>query len=113
MSTDTEQRHTTTNPAKVDFWKSLLRIEASVAVTLASKELQVDRILSLVPGMMIQFDKSCDTPLLVEVDNQKIAQGDVVKIGDKFGLRVTEILNRDERWIPLVKEKTTQKSEVH
>ncbi|XZE43002.1 FliM/FliN family flagellar motor switch protein [Pirellulaceae bacterium SH467] len=113
MSTDTQQRHSTTNPAKVDFWKSLLRIDASVAVTLASKDLQVERILSLVPGMMIQFDKGCDAPLLVEVDNQKIAEGEVVKVGDKFGLRITEILTSDERWIPLVKDKTTPKTDVH
>jgi flagellar motor switch/type III secretory pathway protein FliN len=103
---DTLQKHTTTNPAKVEFWKSLLRIDASVAVTLAAKDMPVERILNLVPGMMIQFDKGCDSPLLVEVDNQKIAQGEVVKVGDKFGLKVTEILHRDERWIPLVTEKS-------
>lgn len=103
---DQLQSHTTTNPAKVEFWKSLLRIDASVAVTLASKEMPVERILNLVPGMMIQFEKSCESPLLVEIDDQKIAQGEVVKVGDKFGLKITEIIHRDERWIPLVTEKT-------
>jgi flagellar motor switch/type III secretory pathway protein FliN len=57
--------------------------------------------------MMIQFDKGCDSPLLVEVDNQKIAPREkLVKVGDKFGLKVTEVLHRDERWIPLVTEKS-------
>ena len=102
MAVDTQKKHVTSAPARVDYWKSLLRIEADVAVTLASKELPVERILNLVPGMMIQFDKACDAPLTLEIDDQKIAQGDVVKVGDKFGLRITEVLHRDERWVPLV-----------
>lgn len=94
--------HSTTNPARVDFWKSLLRIEANVAVTLAHQELPVERILQFVPGVMIQFEKPCDTPLALEIDGNRIAEGEVVKVGDKFGLRITEICEREERWIPLV-----------
>ncbi len=102
MAIDTTRKHTTTDANRVDFWKSLLRIEASVAVSLANKDLPVDRIMSFVPGVMIQFDKSCDTPLTVEIDGQNIAAGEVVKVGDKFGIRITEILDRDERWVPLI-----------
>ncbi|XZE22440.1 FliM/FliN family flagellar motor switch protein [Pirellulaceae bacterium SH449] len=99
------QKLTTTDPAKVDFWKSLLRISSDVTVTLAKKNIPVERILSFVPGVMIQFDKACDTPLNVEIDDRKIAQGEVVKVGDKFGLRITEIAECEESWIPLVTEK--------
>lgn len=102
MSTTTSHNHTTNNPARVDFWKSLLRIEANLAVTLAHQELPVERILQFVPGVMIQFEKPCDTPLKLEIDGNTIAEGEVVKVGDKFGLRITEICQRDERWIPLV-----------
>jgi len=94
--------HSTDNPARVEFWKSLLRIEADVAVTLARQELPVERILQFVPGVMIQFEKGCDTPLNLEIDGNIVAEGEVVKVGDKFGLRITEICDRDERWIPLV-----------
>jgi flagellar motor switch protein FliN len=97
--------HTTDNPARVDFWKSLLKIEANIAVTLAHQELPIERILQFVPGVMIQFEKPCDTPLTLEVDGNQIALGEVVKVGDKFGLRITEICDREERWIPLVQEK--------
>lgn len=100
------QKLTTTDPAKVDFWKSLLRIHSDVTVTLAKKNIPVERILSFVPGVMIQFDKACDTPLNVEIDNKKVAQGEVVKVGDKFGLRITEIAECEESWIPLVTEKS-------
>jgi len=98
----TIRTHSTDDPAKVDFWKSLLKIDTDVAVTLAQQKIPVERILQFVPGVMIQFDKACDRPLNLEIDGNVIAEGEVVKIGDKFGLRITEISNRAERWIPLV-----------
>ena len=101
----TAKSHSTDNPARVEFWKSLLRIEADVAVTLAHQQLPVERILQFVPGVMIQFEKSCETPLTIEIDGNAVAEGEVVKVGDKFGLRITEISSCEERWIPLVKSK--------
>jgi flagellar motor switch protein FliN len=102
----TVKLHSTDNPARVDFWKSLLRIEADIAVTLAHQQLPVERILQFVPGVMIQFDKSCEAPLKIEIDGNTIAEGEVVKVGDKFGVRITNICHRDERWVPLVSSET-------
>jgi flagellar motor switch protein FliN len=101
----TTKTHGTDNPARVNFWRSLLKIQTDVAVTLARQELPVERVLQFVPGVMIQFEKTCDTPLTLEIDGHPIAGGEVVKVGDKFGLRITEICETDERWIPLVKSK--------
>lgn len=100
MSTVTH--HATNDPARVEYWKSLLRIEAELAVVLADEKMPVSKILQLVPGVMIPFEKTCEAPLTIEVDGIAIAQGEVVKVGDKFGLRIQEILDRDERWVPLI-----------
>lgn len=89
------------NPTR-DYWKSLLQIEVPVAVTLAKKKIPVDQVLKFVPGVMIQFDKPCDSPMCVEVGGAPIAEGEVVKVGDKFGLRIIEVLPREERFEPLV-----------
>lgn len=89
------------SPASKDYCKSLLCVEVPVVVTLARTSMPVEKILRLVPGVMIQFDKNCDTPLEVEVGDQKIAEGEVVKVGDKFGLRVSNVLPPDERFITL------------
>jgi flagellar motor switch protein FliN len=108
VAMSTVDSHTTNNPARVDFWKSLLRIEAELAVTLAKQALPIERVLQFVPGVMIQFEKSCDMPLQLEIDGNVIAVGEVVKIGDKFGLRISDICEREERWIPLVQEAKTK-----
>jgi len=102
------KKYVTDDPAKRDFWKSLLRIQSDVAVTLAQQPVPIDRVLNFVPGVMIQFDKACDAPLTLEVDGQKIAEGEVVKVGDKFGLRITEICEHAEAWIPLISSRSDE-----
>ncbi|MFN6130706.1 MAG: FliM/FliN family flagellar motor switch protein [Planctomycetota bacterium] len=95
-------RFETDDPSRTDFWKSLLRIQSDVAVVLAQQSLSVDSILHFVPGIMIQFEKPCDSPLTLEVRGQKVAEGEVVKVGDKFGIRITEVCEHAEMWVPLV-----------
>ena len=84
-----------------DYWKSLLKVQVPVKVILAEKKMSVDQILQLVPGIMVQFEKSCDSPLTLEVDGQPLAVGDVVKVGDKFGIRIKEVLPSLERYVPV------------
>jgi flagellar motor switch protein FliN len=86
-----------------DYTKSLLRIQVPVVVTLAEKRQQLGRVLELGPGMIIQFDKSCDEMLDLEVGSRKIAQGEVVKVGDKFGLKVSNIILPGERFLAMKK----------
>ncbi len=80
------------------YTRSLLRVEVPVSVILASKKQTVDEILRLGNGSIIQFDKSCDEMLQLEAGDQPIAEGEAVKIGDKFGLRITSIVLPDERF---------------
>ena len=83
------------------YCESVLRVSVPVVVSLASKRMPVEQILDLVPGIMIQFDKPCDSPMTVEVGGVPIAEGEIVKIGDKFGVRIREIVKPAERFIPL------------
>lgn len=84
-----------------DYCESVLRIKIPVVVTLAHKSLQIDQVMKLVPGAMIQFDKPCDSPMTIEVGDQPIASGEIVKTGDKFAIRINEILQPNERFVPL------------
>lgn len=81
--------------------RSLLRISVPVKVTLASKRMKVSDIVELGVGAIIEFDKSCDDALNVEVGDQTVAAGEAVKVGDKFGLRLTEVVMPEERYISL------------
>lgn len=81
--------------------RSLLRIRVPVAVRLAGTKLRAKRVAELVPGTIIQFDKSCEEMLGLYVGHQEVAEGEAVKVGDKFGLRLTSMVLPEERFRPV------------
>ena len=74
----------------------MLAIKTPVSVTLARKNVTLDRIVDLVPGSMLTFEAHCDEPLILEAGGKPIATGETIKIGDKFGLRIREILKNEK-----------------
>lgn len=83
-----------TPPAKL---KSLLNIEILLTVVLAEKKMKIKDILSLSQGSVIEFDKSIDIPLDLRIGNKTIARGEAVKLAEKFGLQIIEILSQKDR----------------
>jgi flagellar motor switch protein FliN/FliY len=81
--------------------RSLLKIRVPVSVNLAAKREIVQEVVELVPGSIIKFEKGCDELLHMIVGGQTIAEGEAVKIGDKFGFRVTAMLMPEEHFIPV------------
>jgi flagellar motor switch protein FliN/FliY len=80
---------------------SLLRVELPVVVILADKRQPLGRIVEMGPGSIIQFDKSCEEMLELHVGGHPVATGEAVKVGDKFGLRITSIVLPEERFQPV------------
>ena len=80
------------------FTKSVLRIRVPVAAVLARARRPIKAILELGIGSVIQFDKSCDELLELELDRTVIAFGEAVKVGDKFGVRLSSVILPKERF---------------
>ncbi len=81
--------------------RSLLRIEVPVVVTLATTRLPVSRILDMGPGTIVHFEKSYDSPLTLSVGHCDVAVGDAVKVGDKFGLRISSMVMPQEKFLAI------------
>ncbi len=77
--------------------ENVLNIDTEVSVTLATQSISLDRVLTLVPGSMLTFNRHYADPLVIEAAGLPIAQGEVIKIGDKFGVRVLESLASSDR----------------
>src|SRR5690606_1231750 len=77
--------------------RRLLRTQVPVIVTLAMKEVPASSLFDIGPGTIIEFERGCDQPLILSVNNLPIGMGEAVKIGDHFGLKVTGILPPEER----------------
>jgi len=88
-------------PVLPPYTRSLLRIRVPIVVTLARSKQPLSRIVELAPGSIIPFDKSCEDTLSLEVNNREVAEGEAVKVGDKFGLRITSMILPPERFVPL------------
>jgi flagellar motor switch protein FliN/FliY len=81
--------------------RSLLRIHVPVVVTLAETQHPISRVLDLAPGTILHFSKSCDDPLTLSVGRCEVAVGETVKVGEKFGLRITSMLMPKEKFEPV------------
>ena len=82
--------------------RSLLRIKVPTIVNLATKKQSISEILELGPGSIIKFEKSCEELLELTVGNCSIGEGEAVKVGDKFGLRISTITLPNERFEKVV-----------
>lgn len=85
-------------PSLPSYTRSLLKIKVPLVASLATTHLPVGRILEIGPGSIIQFDQSCEQPLSLAVGNHPFAVGEAVKVGEKFGLRITSMVMPEERF---------------
>ena len=71
--------------------KRILRLNVPVIVKLAERKLTLSEVLRLGVGAIVEFAKSNDEPLTLMVNNKPIALGETVKVGENFGLKITQI----------------------
>ena len=71
-------------------------IKIQVSVQLGSAKLTLKDILHLNEGDIVELDRLVGEPLDLVVNNQVVAQGDVVAVKQLYGVRVTKIVSRYE-----------------
>lgn len=76
--------------------RRLLKVPVSVTVRIAEKKVNLQNVLMLTPGALLTFNKSCESLLDLYVNNCHYGQGEAVKIGEKFGLKLTDVGVRPE-----------------
>ena len=69
----------------------ILRLEVPVIVKLAERKILLSEVLRLGTGAIVEFFKRSDEPLELLVNNKTIGVGETVKVGENFGLRITQI----------------------
>ena len=74
-----------------DELQRILRLQVPVIVKLAERKLLLAEVMRLGTGAIIEFAKSSDEPLQLLINNKVIGVGETVKVGENFGLRITQI----------------------
>ncbi|MCU0924831.1 MAG: flagellar motor switch protein FliN [Hydrogenophaga sp.] len=75
----------------------VLDIPVQLSVELGRVKVPIKYILQLAQGSVVELDALAGEPMDVLVNGYLIAQGEVVVVNDKFGIRLTDIVTPSER----------------
>jgi flagellar motor switch protein FliN/FliY len=85
------------NKMRVQNLDFILDIPLKVSVELGRAKVVIRDLLQIAQGSVIELDKLAGEPLEVYVNGKMIARGEVVTVGEKFGIRLTDIVSPVER----------------
>jgi flagellar motor switch protein FliN/FliY len=75
---------------------TLLDVSLPVAIEFGRTHMTVQEVLELGSGSVIQLDRMVGEPIDIYISDRKLAEGEVVVIGEHFGVRITRILAGNE-----------------
>ncbi|AOJ08317.1 flagellar motor switch protein FliN [Burkholderia mayonis] len=75
----------------------ILDIPVKMTVELGRTKIAIRNLLQLAQGSVVELDGLAGEPMDVLVNGCLIAQGEVVVVNDKFGIRLTDIITPSER----------------
>ena len=85
-----------TNSAAVSNLRLLENIEVRLTVEVGNTEIKIKDLLRLNEGSVIELDRLAGDALDILANGTKIAKGEVVMVGEKFGIRFTEVATPEE-----------------
>lgn len=77
------------HPASLDV---LMDVSMPVVIEIGRTTLTVQEVLELTVGSVVELDRLVGEPVDLYVSDRKLAQGEVVVVGEHFGVRVTRVL---------------------
>ena len=90
---------TTNAPSKVtaENLRVLENVEVQMTVEVGNTEIKIRDLLRLNEGAVIELDRLAGDPLDILVNGTMIAKGEIVMVGERFGVRFTEIVDPEKR----------------
>ncbi len=84
-------------PSSMNDYELILDIPVHLTVELGRTRISIRNLLQLAHGSVVELDALAGEPMDVLVNGTLIAQGEVVVVNDKFGIRLTDIITPSER----------------
>jgi flagellar motor switch protein FliN len=75
----------------------VMDIELPIAIELGRTNMLIRDIIKLAPGSVVELDKLSGEPVDLYVNGKKFAKGEVVVVEENFAVRITELVNPQER----------------
>lgn len=78
--------------APVDALALLRDVEVELTLEIGRRRMRIADVVKLGPGRMVELDKQAGEPLELLVNGRLIGRGEAVVVGDRYGIRITEIV---------------------
>jgi flagellar motor switch protein FliN/FliY len=76
---------------------AILDVPVTVSMEIGRSRLSIRNLLQLNQGSVVELDRLAGEAMDVLVNGTLVAQGEVVVVNDKFGIRLTDIISPSER----------------
>jgi len=77
--------------------ESLLDVPVTISMEIGRTKINIRNLLQLNQGSVVELDRLAGEPMDVLVNGTLIAQGEVVVINEKFGIRLTDVISATDR----------------
>lgn len=71
--------------------EQIMKLEVPIIVRLGERKMTAGEVLNLVPGAILELTRRADAELDLLVNNKQVGSGLAVKVGENFGLRITQV----------------------
>lgn len=69
----------------------LLEVRLTVSAEIGRVQMPVRQVMAMSPGALIELQRNASEPVDILANGHCIARGEIVVIGDQFGVRITEL----------------------
>lgn len=77
--------------------KKFLDLPLLIEVVVGSTTLTLGEVLNLGPGSVVELDNLVEEPVDIKVNGKLVAKGEIVVVEERFGVKITDIVEREER----------------
>ncbi|MCL2789974.1 MAG: flagellar motor switch protein FliN [Desulfobulbus sp.] len=74
----------------------LYGVPLQVSVEVGRARILIRDLLQMGEGYVVELDKQAGDPLDLYINSRLIARGEAVKVGDKFGIKLTEVVSQSD-----------------
>jgi len=84
------------NPGNIDP-EVLQNISVSLAIEVGRTQIKIKDLMRLTQGSVVELDRIAGEPLDLLVNDTVVAQGEVVLVNDRYGIRLTRVVPSSDR----------------
>lgn len=84
-------------PLQLAHFMVLKDVEVELTLEIGRRQMKIAEVLRLQPGQTVELNKAAGEPIDIYVNDQLLGRGEAVVVGDRYGVRITELVEPEKR----------------